>query len=142
MSIRRKKVAGDIRRLVLVVDDELINREMLGFILGSEYEVLYAKDGREAMAQIHEHQSMLSLVLLDLKMPVLDGFAVLEQMGKEQLLTKIPVIVLTSEKQAEVRSLRAGAVDFITKPYDLPESSETLSLWRTPGSSRRPSSIH
>lgn len=121
MSIRRKKVAEEFRHLVMVVDDEQINREILGLILSSAYDVIYAADGQEALQKIHEHQSMLSLVLLDLKMPVLDGFAVLEQMGKEQLLTKIPVIVLTSEKQAEVRSLRAGAVDFITKPYDLPE---------------------
>ena len=121
MSIRRKKVADDIRHLVMVVDDEQINREMLGFILSSEYEVLYAADGREAMEQLHSHQNMLSLVLLDLKMPVMDGFEVLSRMREEQLLTRIPVIVLTSEKQAEVQSLRAGAVDFITKPYDLPE---------------------
>lgn len=121
MSIRRKKVADDIRHLVLVVDDEQINRELLGFILSSEYDVLYASDGQEALDRIHEHRSMLSLVLLDLKMPVMDGFAVLDRMREEQLLSKLPVIVLTSEKQAEVQSLRAGAVDFITKPYDLPE---------------------
>ena len=121
MLIRRKKVADDIKHLVLVVDDEQINREMLGFILASEYDVLYACNGREAMDQIHEHQSMLSLVLLDLKMPVMDGFEVLDHLREEQLLSKLPVIVLTSEKQAEVQSLRAGAVDFITKPYDLPE---------------------
>ena len=121
MSLRRKKVTADIKRLVMVVDDEQINREMLGFILSSAYDVLYACDGREAMEKIHEHQNMLSLVLLDLKMPVMDGFEVLDQMREEQLLTKLPVIVLTSEKQAEVKSLRKGAVDFITKPYDLPE---------------------
>ena len=121
MSIRSRKVADDVKRLVLVVDDEQINRELLGFILSSTYDVLYAANGQEAMEQIHEHQSMLSLVLLDLKMPVMDGFAVLDRMREDQLLTKLPVIVLTSEKQAEVKSLRAGAVDFITKPYDLPE---------------------
>lgn len=106
---------------MLVVDDEQINRELLGFILSTDYDVLYAADGREAMEQIHAHQSMLSLVLLDLKMPVMDGFEVLDRMREEQLLSRIPVIVLTSEKQAEVQSLRAGAVDFITKPYDMPE---------------------
>lgn len=121
MPIRRKKVAEDIKHLVLVVDDEQINRELLGYILSSDFDVIYACDGMEAMQKIHEHQSMLSLVLLDLKMPVMDGFAVLARMREEQLLSRIPVIVLTSEKQAEVKSLRAGAVDFITKPYDLPE---------------------
>ena len=121
MSIQSRKVTDDRKRLVLVVDDEQINRELLGFILSSVYDVLYASDGQEALDRIREHRSMLSLVLLDLKMPVMDGFAVLDRMREEQLLTRIPVIVLTSEKQAEVKSLRAGAVDFITKPYDLPE---------------------
>ena len=113
--------AVDGKRLVLVVDDEEINREMLGFMLSENYNVLFAENGKEALEIIREHVGVLSLVLLDLMMPEMDGFAVMEVMKQDPELKKIPYIVLTSEKAAEVRSLRAGAADFITKPFDQPE---------------------
>ena len=111
----------DIKRLVLVVDDEFVNREMLGFIIRRDYNVIYAKNGKEALEQIQKHKNLLSLILLDLLMPVMDGFKVLQSLKDDNELSKIPVIVLTSEKSAEIESLRLGAVDFITKPYDMPE---------------------
>ena len=111
----------DIKRLVLVVDDEFVNREMLGFIIRRDYNVINAKNGKEALELIRKHKQILSLVLLDLLMPVMDGFTVLKELQNDQELSKIPVIVLTSEKSAEIESLRLGAVDFITKPYDMPE---------------------
>ncbi len=111
----------DIKRLVLVVDDEFVNREMLGFIIRRDYNVIYAKNGKEALEQIQKHKNLLSLILLDLLMPVMDGFKVLQTLKDDNELSKIPVIVLTSEKSAEIESLRLGAVDFITKPYDMPE---------------------
>ena len=111
----------DIKRLVLVVDDEFVNREMLGFIIRRDYNVIYAKNGKEALEQIQKHKNLLSLILLDLLMPVMDGFKVLQALKDDNELSKIPVIVLTSEKSAEIESLRLGAVDFITKPYDMPE---------------------
>lgn len=111
----------DFRRKVLVVDDEVVNREMLGMILGTDYEVIYAENGREALEQVKLHREMLSLILLDLMMPEMDGYEVLEKLRGDSVLGKIPVIVLTSEKSAEVKSLQLGAVDFLGKPYDLPE---------------------
>ncbi|MBQ2592714.1 MAG: response regulator, partial [Candidatus Riflebacteria bacterium] len=111
----------DIKRMVLVVDDEFVNREMLGFIIKRDYNVINAKNGKEALELIRKHKTILSLVLLDLLMPVMDGFTVLKELQNDQELNKIPVIVLTSEKSAEIESLRLGAVDFITKPYDMPE---------------------
>lgn len=110
-----------IERTVLVVDDEPVNREMLGLIVGKEYRVLYAENGKEALEIIEENRNTLSLVLLDLLMPVMNGFELLEAMKKNSMLSHIPVIVLTSDKGSEIRSFRLGAVDFLTKPYDMPE---------------------
>ena len=111
----------DFRRKVLVVDDELVNRQMLGEILKDTYDVLFAEDGTDALSQIHSQRERISLVLLDLLMPEVDGYTVLTKMREDTELSKIPVIVLTSEKSAEVKSLLAGAADFLTKPYDMPE---------------------
>ena len=109
------------RRTVLIVDDEPINREILGTMIGGDYEILHAGDGAEAMRMIGDYGMTLSLILLDLLMPVMDGYQVLQKLGEDETLKRIPVIVLTSEKSAEVKSLAMGAVDFIPKPYDMPE---------------------
>lgn len=111
----------DIKRLVLVVDDEEINREMLGMILSDEYNIMYAKDGEEALELIKRHSRLLSLILLDLLMPKKNGTELLTELKADRELCRIPVIVLTSERSAEVQSLRLGAADFIPKPYDMPD---------------------
>lgn len=108
-------------RTILIVDDESINRELLGNIIQSEYKVIYAADGKEALEKIHSEGNTISLVLLDLLMPVMDGNEVLKTMNDEGIINEIPVIVLTSEKSSEIESLKLGAADFLTKPYDLPE---------------------
>ena len=108
-------------RTILIVDDEAINREILGNIIQSEYKVIYAENGKDALEKIHSKGNEISLVLLDLLMPVMDGNAVLKAMNDEGIITDIPVIVLTSEKSSEIESLKLGAADFLTKPYDLPE---------------------
>lgn len=118
MSKAEKK---DFIKFVLVVDDEEVNREILGMILGGSYELLYASDGAEALDMIRSFADILSLVLLDLMMPKMSGYEVLEEIQSDPSLQKIPVVVLTSEKEAEIRSLKLGAADFLTKPYDMPE---------------------
>ncbi|MBR5657942.1 MAG: response regulator, partial [Lachnospiraceae bacterium] len=109
------------KRRVLVVEDEDINRQILGNILASEYEVVYARNGQEAWDILHEETSDIALVLLDLLMPVMDGFELLRRLQEDPGRKRIPVIVMTSEKEAEVKSIRVGAADFIAKPYDMPE---------------------
>ena len=114
--------ANDLfERKVLIVDDEEINREILGNIIESEYKVDFAGNGREALEKIHDKSAGISLVLLDIIMPEVSGLDVIKQMKAEGLLTEIPVIVLTSEKNSEIESLKLGAADFLTKPYDRPE---------------------
>ena len=119
-----RKIKG-IRKHVLIVDDELINRLILGNILlhadTEPYEVHYAENGQEALDFLNGGEFNCSLILLDLMMPVLDGFQFLEKIKADEELKGIPVIVMTSEKDAEVKSIRHGAVDFIRKPFDFPE---------------------
>ncbi|MDO4536973.1 MAG: EAL domain-containing protein [Coriobacteriales bacterium] len=115
--------SGNIKRqqLVLVVDDFEANRRALHAILQNSYEILFAQNGQEALELMGEHAQRLSIVLLDLIMPVMSGFAVLEHMRANEQLSRIPVIALTAEKSAELRALQMGAVDSITKPFDSPE---------------------
>ena len=108
-------------KLVLVVDDQEINRDSLGFILEDDYEVLFAENGKEALEQMRAHENEMSLVLLDLMMPVMNGFEVMEIVRQDEQLSHIPIIVLTAEKSAELKALQLGAADFITKPFDMPE---------------------
>ena len=109
------------RRLVLVVDDQEINRELLEMFLSDDYDLLFAENGQQAMELIRAHQDMLSIVLLDLMMPVMDGFQVLAAVHADEALRRIPIIVLTAERAAELRALQLGAADFITKPFDMHE---------------------
>ena len=107
--------------MVLVVDDQESNRDVLGMILEDSYQVIYACDGKEALVQIREHAEELSLVMLDLVMPEMSGFEVLEAMRADERIKGIPVIVLTAEKDAELKALNLGALDFIAKPFDMHE---------------------
>ena len=109
------------RRQVLIVEDEAINRELLGFILQDSYDILYAENGLEALQIMRERETRLSMVLLDINMPVMNGIELLEVLKGEKALRQIPVIVLTSDKDAELEAFRLGALDFIMKPYDMPE---------------------
>ena len=110
-----------LHRTVLIVDDEFVERQMLGAMLGDTYTVLYAENGREALNIIRQEVMTLSLVMLDLHMPEMDGYSLLKIMRNDSEMRRIPVVVLTAESQAEVESLRLGAADFISKPYDMPD---------------------
>ena len=111
----------NIRRKVLIVEDEFVNQQILGQIISTDYEPLFANNGQEALDILYENTQEISLVLLDLNMPVMDGYQLMTIMKEEEILKRIPIIVLTSEKSAEIKSLQLGAQDFITKPYDMPE---------------------
>ena len=108
-------------QLVLVVDDQEINRDVLGMILEDDYDIIYAENGREALEKIDQYKDKLSIVLLDLMMPEMDGFEVLSRVRADEYLKRIPMIVLTADRSAELRALQMGAADFITKPFDMHE---------------------
>ena len=110
-----------LRPRVLIVEDEFVNQQILGQIIAKDFEPIYANNGQEALDILHEAPHEISLVLLDLNMPVMDGFTLMSIMNEEEILKRIPIIALTNDRSAEIRSLQLGAQDFITKPYDMPE---------------------
>ena len=110
-----------LHRTILIVDDEIIEREMLGAMLQDTYTVTYAENGAVALDAINRNKLTLSLILLDLHMPEMDGYSLLKILRSDRELRRIPVIVLTSEHEAEITVLQLGAADFITKPYDVPD---------------------
>lgn len=106
------------KRQILIVDDEEINREVLKSMFQDEYIIYEAADGGEAISHIAKNRS-LSLVLLDIAMPVMDGFDVLKYMHEHELLQIIPVILITSETviDSEDKAYTYGAADVIHKPF-------------------------
>ena len=109
------------KRRILIVEDELINQEMLKIVLDDVYDIISAETGAEALARLAEGSETISLVLLDLNLPDMHGLEVLKQMKADSRSARIPVIVMTAEKDAEVESLTLGAIDFIPKPYPQPK---------------------
>ncbi len=107
------------RKGILVVEDNAINRAMLRELLSSEYDVWEAENGREALAVLEERKEAVSLILLDIVMPVMDGYTFLSIVKADASLAAIPVIVTTqSDSEAdEVAALSHGASDFVAKPY-------------------------
>ncbi|VYU72722.1 Cyclic di-GMP phosphodiesterase Gmr [Eubacterium limosum] len=104
---------------LLIVDDNKVNRRVLCKILSDTYEVLEAENGKEAMAVLYNSYESISAVLLDIIMPVMNGYEVLEEIQKDTLLSKIPIIVTTGndDRGAEEKALSLGAHDFLVKPY-------------------------
>ncbi len=104
---------------ILVVDDAEVNRELLLHILEGEYAVEMAEDGEGALRKLQECKGEMAAILLDLHMPKMDGFAVIEEMGKNQWLRKTPVLVISGEDAVEIenRCFELGVSDFIHKPF-------------------------
>lgn len=113
----KENPAINIRRHILIADDIEATREMLGDLLSDDYDIFYAADGVEALNMLREHKDETALVLLDLIMPNMTGREVLREMQVSEELMSIPVIVLTADQDAELDSLKIGAMDFISKPY-------------------------
>ncbi len=107
----------NLRRHILIADDQEANRGILGALLESDYDILYASDGVETLEMIHKYKDEIALVILDLYMPKMDGREVLSKMQVDEELMTIPVIMLTVDREAELDSLKLGAADFISKPY-------------------------
>ena len=108
-------------RQVLIVEDEFVNREILVNCLETEYSIFCAETDEAAREIIHANFDTLSLVLLDLNLPDGNGLDILRWLRGDAQLSRIPVIVMTSDKESEVESLNLGAIDLISKPYPMPE---------------------
>lgn len=107
------------RKRILVVEDNELNRAMLCEILAEQYGVLEAGNGQEALEVLKQNGDGISLILLDVMMPVMDGYTFLDRIRKDPELSLIPVIVMTqgSSEEDEVAALAHGATDFVPKPY-------------------------
>ena len=105
------------RRRILVVEDEFVNQEILKSLIGEAYEVVPAYTGAEAMELVRTQHETLSLILLDLNLPDIQGLELLRRIREDAAFSRLPVIVMTADREAEVESLTLGAIDFIPKPY-------------------------
>lgn len=107
------------RKKILVVEDNPLNRGLLCQILASDYDVLEAENGQEALDILQQYKEGISLILLDIVMPVMDGYTFLSIMKADPAYSSIPVIVTTQNdgESDEVAALSHGASDFVAKPY-------------------------
>lgn len=109
-----------MKNKVLIVDDAELNRELLGEMLCDKYSIMQASNGQKAVEILEKSADEIAVVLLDLVMPEMDGFEVMEIMGKNGLIGKIPVLIISGETALEVekRCFDYGISDFIRKPFD------------------------
>lgn len=107
-------------KTILVVDDNRVNRVILSTILSKQYAVLEAENGQIALQILREHHEEIAAVMLDLVMPILDGYAVLEAIQKSDKYSNMPILVTTDNSSHinERKALALGAWDFVSKPYD------------------------
>ena len=105
---------------ILVVDDSEMNREILSEILSEEYDIIEADSGDTCIDMLRKYETGISLVLLDIVMPGMDGFGVLNYMNRHHYLEDIPVIMISSEDSVEIvrRAYEMGVSDYINRPFD------------------------
>ena len=108
------------RQKILVVDDSEMNREILIEMLKEEFEIIEAEDGRQGLKLLRKYGKKISVVLLDIVMPVMDGFEVLTVMNRNHMIDDIPVIMISSEESETYirRAFNFGVSDYISRPFD------------------------
>ncbi len=108
------------RQKILIVDDSEMNRAILADMLGGEFDIIEAENGADGIAMMQKHSMDISLVLLDIVMPVMDGFGVLTEMNKYRWIEDIPVIMISAERGSShiERAFELGITDFISRPFD------------------------
>lgn len=110
----------DIQKTVLVVDDSTTNRSILCDILHSDYSVIQAENGIQALTKLKRQDKKVDAIILDIIMPEMDGYEFMNKIKQDKTLSQIPVIILTekSDRDTEKKVLESGAWDFVPKPYD------------------------
>ena len=115
-ELKFKKSQG----VMLIVDDLVLNRKILSTSFSSYFKVVEKENGADAFEYIKENYKDIDIIMLDLVMPVMDGFTLMKHLGKDERYKDIPVIVTSQAGEKSVRkSFELGAVDFIEKPYNL-----------------------
>ena len=108
------------KKKILVVDDKGMNRYMLGGIFRDNYEIVEAGGGKEAIAIIEKEYDELAVILLDIIMPGIDGFGVLDYMREHDYLSKVPVVIVTddSSEATAVKAFEYKVADMVIKPFE------------------------
>lgn len=108
------------RQSVLIVDDSKVNRSLLSEMLGPQFDTAEAASGEACLRLLEQNPTGISIVLLDIHMEGIDGFAVLEEMNRRRMLENIPVIMISSEDTVDAvrRAFDLGASDYISRPFD------------------------
>ena len=109
-----------IKQRILVVDDSEMNREILCDMLKGDYEIIEATNGQECVSLIEQYGKEISLVLLDIVMPVMDGFEILMYMNRNHWIEDVPVIMISSEESENYirKAFKFGVSDYISRPFD------------------------
>ena len=118
LSLKEKQLVGD--KTILIVDDSELQRTTLSYFLDRYYKTMELANGQEALDYLRKHSTEISAILLDLNMPVMDGYTFLQEFQKDEILNMIPVLVLTSDStpEEEAECLKDGATDFVAKPFN------------------------
>ena len=121
-------VSGRVDDVLLIVDDDMLTRNMIKKVFADEYKIVMATNGKEAIEYLNENSSRgitessdnVLGIFLDLTMPVMDGFAVLDYLSKNNYLHRIPVIIISGdyEKETKSRVYNYGVADMLEKPFD------------------------
>lgn len=108
------------RQQILIADDSAMNRMLLAEILGTDFRILEASNGEDCLEQLRHNPGDVALVLLDINMPVLDGFDVLSAMNRDHSIEDIPVIMISSDDSKDIirRAFERGVSDYINRPFD------------------------
>ena len=111
---------SQMRQNILIVDDSEMNRAILSEILGGDYNILEAANGKECLAMLDQYDTGIALILLDIVMPVMDGFEVLAAMNRNHWIEDIPVIMISSEDSDPVvrHAYEMGVSDYVSRPFD------------------------
>ena len=120
LTLRERDLRQQRKRQILIVDDSERNRSLLSEALQSDYRILEAPDSEKGLELLQEHLGDIALVLLDINIPVKDGFAVLQNMTRNHAIEDIPVIMISSEASVDItrKAYEMGASDFVTRPFD------------------------
>ena len=120
------------KKTILVVEDDLDIRENLAeFLLSEGYAVLTAADGQKALDVLRAESVLPQVILLDLRMPRMDGFRFREEQERDPRLAPIPVLVMTADAHLDADKFNTGAMGYVKKPIDIEALSETLrAFWK------------
>ena len=114
-----KRARMEMKQQILIVEDNELNRAILSELLSNDYKILEAENGQEALHILEQEKESINLILLDVMMPVMDGYTFLDIIKRDPELSLIPVIVMTQgdSEEDEIAALEHGANDFVPKPY-------------------------